>query len=157
MSALTTPRHPITKGVSPDPSFASGFAPAATSSFIMPVFALANAGVAFDMAVFTNPTSQMVGVAVACGLLIGKPLGIGLFSYFAVKSKIAVMPTGVNWGSLIGVGLLAGIGFTMSLFVTNLAFSDPILIAGSKIGIFAGSVLAAVFGIIALQRSLPSS
>ena len=123
----------------------------------MPVFALANAGVAFDMAVFTNPTSQMVGVAVACGLLIGKPLGIGLFSYLAVKTKIAVMPTGVNWGALIGVGLLAGIGFTMSLFVTNLAFSDPILIAGSKIGIFAGSVLAAVFGIIALQRSLPSS
>ena len=67
------------------------------------------------------------------------------------------MPTGVNWGALIGVGLLAGIGFTMSLFVTNLAFSDPILIAGSKIGIFAGSVLAAIFGIIALQRSLPSS
>ena len=125
--------------------------------FIMPVFALANAGVAFDMAVFTNPTSQMVGVAVACGLLIGKPLGIGLFSYLAVKTKIAVMPTGVNWGALIGVGLLAGIGFTMSLFVTNLAFSDPILIAGSKIGIFAGSVLAAVFGIIALKRSLPSS
>ena len=125
--------------------------------FIMPVFALANAGVAFDMAVFTNPTSQMVGVAVACGLLIGKPLGIGLFSYFAVKTKIAVMPTGVNWGALVGVGLLAGIGFTMSLFVTNLAFSDPILIAGSKIGIFAGSVLAAVLGIIALRRSLPSS
>jgi len=67
------------------------------------------------------------------------------------------MPTGVNWGSLVGVGLLAGIGFTMSLFVTNLAFADPILIAGSKIGIFVGSVLAAILGIIALRRSLPSA
>ena len=123
----------------------------------MPLFALANAGVAFDMAVFTNPTSQMVGLAVASGLLIGKPLGIGLFSYFAVRCKIATMPSGVNWGSLLGVGLLAGIGFTMSLFVTNLAFADPILIAGSKIGIFAGSVIAAILGILFLRRSLPTT
>ena len=124
--------------------------------FIMPVFALANAGVAFDLEVLTNPTSQMVGVAVASGLLLGKPLGIGLFSYIAVKCKIAVLPTGISWGTILGVGLLAGIGFTMSLFVTNLAFASPELIAGSKIGIFVGSILAAVVGIFVLNRTLPT-
>lgn len=125
--------------------------------FIMPVFALANAGVVFDTTVFTDPTSQMVAVAVACGLLLGKPIGIGLFSYAAVKMKIATLPTGTNWVALTGVGLLAGIGFTMSLFVTNLAFSEAILIAGSKIGILAGSFLAAVLGLFFLQRSLPEA
>lgn len=125
--------------------------------FIMPVFALANAGVVFDTAVFTDPTSQMVAVAVACGLLLGKPIGIGLFSFVAVKMKIAALPTGTNWIALSGVGLLAGIGFTMSLFVTNLAFSEQILISGSKIGILAGSMLAAILGLFFLQRSLPEA
>ncbi|MFP6663519.1 MAG: Na+/H+ antiporter NhaA [Deltaproteobacteria bacterium] len=125
--------------------------------FIMPLFALANAGVIFDSSVFGDPTSRMVGVAVAAGLLLGKPLGIGLFSFVAVKLKIAAMPTGTNWGALLGVGLLAGIGFTMSLFVTNLAFSDPMLIAGSKIGIFGGSLIAAILGIALLKRYLPEA
>ncbi len=125
--------------------------------FIMPVFALANAGVIFDSSVFDDPTSRMVGVAVAAGLLLGKPLGIGLFSFAAVKLRIAEMPTDTNWGALLGVGLLAGIGFTMSLFVTNLAFSDPMLIAGSKIGIFVGSLIAAVLGLAFLKRYLPQS
>jgi NhaA family Na+:H+ antiporter len=123
--------------------------------FIMPIFALANAGVVFDATVFDDPTSRMVGFAVAMGLLLGKPLGIGLFSFVAVKLKIAAMPTDTNWGALLGVGLLAGIGFTMSLFVTNLAFSDPMLIAGSKVGIFAGSLLSAVLGLAFLKRYLP--
>lgn len=122
---------------------------------IMPVFALANAGVVFDAEVFGNALSMQVALAVGTGLFIGKPIGITLFSWLSVRLGVATLPTGVNWTALAGTGLLAGIGFTMALFVTNLAFNDPILISGSKIGIFAGSLLSAVIGVIMLQKALP--
>lgn len=121
---------------------------------IMPIFALANAGVVFDAEVFGNGLSMQVALAVGLGLFIGKPIGITLFSWLSVRLGFATLPTGVNWSALAGTGLLAGIGFTMALFVTNLAFKDPILISGSKIGIFAGSLLSAVIGILILQRAL---
>ncbi len=125
--------------------------------FIMPVFALANAGVVLDAATLGDPMAQEVGVAVALGLLIGKPLGLAIFCYAAVRLGIAEMPRGVTWPMLISTGVLAGIGFTVALFVTSLAFGDPIHAAGSKIGILAGSVLATVIGIWLLSRALAAA
>ena len=123
---------------------------------IMPVFALANAGVVFDAEVFGDAMSMQVALAVGAGLFLGKPIGITLFAWLSVRLGFAALPTGVNFGALAGTGLLAGIGFTMALFVTNLAFGDAILISGSKIGIFAGSLLSAVLGVMVLQRALPA-
>ena len=86
---------------------------------IMPLFALANAGVHIEMGELTNP----VAIAAALGLFLGKPIGVLLFSFLAVRFGIAKLPQGVSWGLLAGGGCLAGIGFTMSLFVAGLAFS----------------------------------
>src|SRR5262249_509766 len=85
---------------------------------IIPLFALANAGVHIDIREMTSP----VALAVAFGLFVGKPTGVMLFSFVAVKIGLAKLPQGVNWWVLLGGGFLAGIGFTMSLFVTGLAF-----------------------------------
>jgi len=121
---------------------------------VMPVFALANAGVVLDAGILGNPETGQVGLAVALGLLIGKPIGITLFSFVAVKAGLAALPRGVGWGAIAATGLLAGIGFTVALFITNLAFSDPLHIAGAKVGILAGSALATLLGLVALHRSL---
>ncbi len=113
---------------------------------IMPLFALSNAGVVIE------PDSvSMVTLSVAAGLIVGKPMGIFIVSFLAIKSKLCKLPTGVNWKILLGGGMLAGIGFTMSLFVANLAFAGEghgVLLAGSKVGILSGSVLSAILGII---------
>jgi len=124
--------------------------------FIMPVFALANAGVSLDAATLGNPAAAQVGIAVALGLIIGKPVGITLFSWLAVKLRFAVLPAGVNWGMLMATGMLAGIGFTVALFITALAFTDPVHVAGSKLGILAGSAVATVAGLAALAHFMPS-
>ena len=123
--------------------------------FIMPVFALANAGVVIEAATLNDPVSQRVGIAVALGLLLGKPVGIALFSWGSVRFGLADLPRGVNWQAILATGVLAGIGFTVALFVTALAFSDPAAVAGSKLGILAGSLLAAVIGVAILARALP--
>ena len=110
---------------------------------IMPLFALANAGVAVRVEAATDP----VALAVAAGLLVGKPLGIMLFAWAAVKLGWAALPTGVNWRMMIAAGFLGGIGFTMSLFIGELAFRDhPLLLADAKTGILMGSFLAAAAG-----------
>jgi NhaA family Na+:H+ antiporter len=108
---------------------------------IMPLFALANAGVHIEMSELTSPIAR----SVALGLMIGKPVGIMLFSYLAVRIGIAKLPEGVNWPILLGGGCLAGIGFTMSLFVAGLAFSDhPEMLAAAKLGTLLGSALSVV-------------
>jgi NhaA family Na+:H+ antiporter len=112
---------------------------------IMPVFALANAGVTIHVSDFTNP----VAVAVIIGLFVGKPVGVVLFSWVGVKSGLAKLPEGVNWSMIIGGGFLAGIGFTMAIFIANLAL-DGSLLSAAKVGILAGSVLSAVVGVILL-------
>lgn len=118
---------------------------------IMPLFALANAGVTIDPSAVGNP----VAVAVAIGLVIGKPVGVLLFSYIAIRAGIAALPQGVTWPVLLGGGCLAGIGFTMSLFVAGLAFADHApLLADAKIGILLGSLLSAVLGVIVLLLTL---
>jgi NhaA family Na+:H+ antiporter len=110
---------------------------------IMPLFALANAGVPIVIGELTSP----VAVAVALGLFLGKPLGILLFSFIAVKAGIALLPAGVTWRVLLGGGFLAGIGFTMSLFVTGLAFrTEPHFLASGKLGTLIGSICSAIIG-----------
>lgn len=108
---------------------------------IMPVFALANAGVAIKVDAFRHP----VAIAVMIGLVVGKPLGILLFSWVAVKLGLATLPSRVNWKTVGAGGMLAGIGFTMSLFIAGLAL-DGTFLNEAKTGILAASGLAAVIG-----------
>jgi NhaA family Na+:H+ antiporter len=124
---------------------------------VMPVFALANAGLVLEPGALSDPVSWRVTQAVGLGLLVGKPLGITFFSWLAVRAGLAALPTGVSWGSLLGAGMLGGIGFTMALFITALAFADPALAAASKLGVIVASVLAAGLGIACLARYLPPS
>jgi Na+:H+ antiporter, NhaA family len=110
---------------------------------IMPLFALANAAVHVEV----DELTHSVALAVALGLLLGKPIGIVLFSYLAIRLGVAKLPDGVNWWVLLGGGILAGIGFTMSLFIAGLALgSDEHLLAAGKIGTLTGSVLSALLG-----------
>lgn len=118
--------------------------------FIMPLFALANAGVPFELADFADPVAQ----AVAAGLVVGKPLGIVLLSVIAVRIGLARLPEGVGWGALIGGGFLAGIGFTMALFIAGLALDGEMLDA-AKVGVLGASALAAVAGFAILKYTLP--
>jgi NhaA family Na+:H+ antiporter len=119
---------------------------------IMPLFALANAGVTIDLRAVTHPVSW----SVALGLVLGKPLGIFLCSWLAVQIGFAKLPTGVTWKALAGAGCLAGIGFTMSLFIASLAFEGDLLSAG-KIGTLLGSFVSGVLGLTLLTLFLPPS
>ncbi|MGA2497606.1 MAG: Na+/H+ antiporter NhaA [Tepidisphaeraceae bacterium] len=116
------------------------------SFVIMPLFALANAGVAIRGADLGAP----VAVAVLCGLFIGKPVGVFLASLAAVKSGIARLPDNVTWPQMAGGGLLAGIGFTMALFIAGLALKEPLLDT-AKVGVLAGSLVSAVGGTLVLM------
>jgi len=120
------------------------------SFVIMPLFAFANAGVLIEAGVFTDS----VAIAVVVGLCVGKPVGIVLFSWLAVRTGLAKLPEGISWGILAAGGVLAGIGFTMSLFIAGLALSERLLLA-AKIGILTGSVLSAVLGFALLLWLLP--
>ena len=112
----------------------------------MPLFALANAGVVLENLSF-NTVLSPVPLGIMCGLFFGKQIGVFIFSYLAIKSKLAEMPTNSNWIKLYGVGILTGIGFTMSLFVGNLAFVDYTSnLDGVKIGVLLGSTLSALVG-----------
>jgi NhaA family Na+:H+ antiporter len=113
---------------------------------IMPLFAFANAGVSLSGLSFSS-LMLPVPLGILMGLFFGKQLGVMLFSYFSVKFKIAQMPDNSTWLSLYGVSILTGIGFTMSLFVGNLAFAENTqYIDGVKIGVLAGSLLSTLFG-----------
>jgi NhaA family Na+:H+ antiporter len=122
---------------------------------VMPIFAFANAGVAIDPTALSDPLALRVALGVALGLLVGKPLGVTLVCWLAVRAGVAVLPGGVGWAALLGAGILAGIGFTMALFITTLAFEDPALAAASKLGVMAASVLATACGVVWLARALP--
>ena len=113
---------------------------------IMPLFALANAGVSLN-GITLNSLMLPVPLGIVLGLFIGKQIGVFLFSIVSIKLKIAQMPTNSNWLSLYGVGILTGIGFTMSLFIGNLAFIENTeYIGGVKIGVLTGSLLSTFFG-----------
>ena len=117
---------------------------------IMPLFALANAGVAID-ADLSSLVEEPLAQGVALGLLVGKPLGIMLFSVVAVRLGLAALPSRVRWTHVLGAGCLAGIGFTMSLFIANLALGGTELLEKAKVSILAGSLLASVLGRMVFQ------
>ena len=117
---------------------------------IMPLFAFANAGVSLDGLTFGSLLNT-VPLGILIGLFVGKQLGVFVFSYISIKLKFAQMPNNSNWINFYGVGILTGIGFTMSLFVGNLAFVENIqYIDGVKIGVLSGSLLSTVFGYLLL-------
>ena len=113
---------------------------------ILPLFALGNTGLVFRGIVFSEMVSNPVILGVIFGLVIGKPIGIMLFSYISVKSGMASLPQQVRWSHILGGAMLGGIGFTMSLFLSELSFSDPHIIDYARFAILAGSILSAVFG-----------
>ncbi|MBX7105404.1 MAG: Na+/H+ antiporter NhaA, partial [Gemmataceae bacterium] len=132
------------EAVSPLERLEHGLHPA-VSFLVMPIFALANAGVAIDLGRVTHP----VALAVALGLVIGKPLGIFVMCRLAVRMGLARLPAGVSWKYLFAAGCLGGIGFTMAIFVAGLAFPEdqaPALLAAAKIGTLVGSVVSAIVG-----------
>jgi NhaA family Na+:H+ antiporter len=123
------------------------------SHFVMPLFALANAGVTFA----AGSSDAIIGsltLHIALALIFGKLSGILVFSYIGVRTKLATIPGNMNWYHIAGAGLLGGIGFTMSLFISNLAFTETMLINQAKIGILIGSVIAGVAGYLLLRSRL---
>ena len=113
---------------------------------IMPIFAFANAGVSLEGVTFVSLMNP-VPLGILCGLFFGKQIGVFIFSYISIKLNFAEMPNNSDWLKLYGVGILTGIGFTMSLFVGNLAFADATTHTdGVKIGVLLGSLLSTVFG-----------
>lgn len=119
--------------------------------FIMPLFALANAGVALEGA--GTVLSSPVSLGVVLGLLLGKPAGVMLFSWLAIRSGVAHLPGGVSWQHLHGASWLAGIGFTMSLFVGSLAFGEGEMLIAAKLGILIASAAAGVIGWLLVSRA----
>ena len=119
----------------------------------MPIFAFANAGVSLEGLSLSSLLSP-VPLGIMLGLFFGKQIGVLLFSYVSVKLKFADMPSNSNWLSIYGVSILTGIGFTMSLFVGNLAFMENTqYIDDVKIGVLSGSLLSTIFGFILLLIS----
>jgi NhaA family Na+:H+ antiporter len=121
---------------------------------VMPLFAVANAGVSLGDAVFSGePLSVFVGVCV--GLIVGKPLGILAFSWAATRLGLAALPASVSWPQFAVVGVVAGIGFTMSIFIASLAFPMGTTLEMAKLGIVIGSALAAILAILLGRAILP--
>lgn len=123
-----------------------------TALFIVPFFALGNAGVIIDGSMLSQLTNPVV-LGIAAGLVIGKPLGVYLFTKLLIALKWGALPKGVTWSHVIGAGFLAGIGFTMSLFITDLAFSNPEHQVTAKVAVFAASLVSGIIGYILLMRS----
>lgn len=117
---------------------------------IMPIFALANTNIRFESKMLDGLTSPL-GLGIIFGLALGKPLGVTFFSWIAVKSGIASLPSRANWKHIFGLGLLGGIGFTMSIFIALLSFSDPDFNIEAKFSILVASVLAGVSGYVFLN------
>ncbi len=119
---------------------------------VMPLFALANAGVSIGGGIVETFRSPLT-LGIVLGLVLGKQIGITLFSWIAVRTNLATLPSGVNWRQIYGVGWLAGIGFTMSLFIAGLAFEDSTLVDKAKLGILAGSLISGIGGWIILKKT----
>jgi len=121
-----------------------------TTYLILPLFALANAGVVIDGSLAETVLTP-VGIGVVAGLVLGKPLGIFTATWLAVQTGIARLPAGVTWKHIFGTGLLAGIGFTMSLFISNLAFRSSELLANAKAGVLVASLISGTLGFVFLS------
>lgn len=117
---------------------------------IMPIFALANTNITFQKEMINGLFSPL-GFGIILGLFVGKTLGITLFSWFAVKIKLAKLPGGANWKHVIGVGMLAGIGFTMSIFISLLSFDQAEHVVEAKFAILTASIISGVLGFVYLK------
>ncbi|SFG88912.1 Na+/H+ antiporter NhaA [Pedobacter insulae] len=117
---------------------------------IMPIFALANTNITFEKEMITGLISPL-GLGIFFGLFFGKTIGVTLFSWFAVKIKLARLPSGANWKHVMGVGMLAGIGFTMSIFISLLSFADLSHILEAKFAILCTSLIAGLLGFVFLK------
>jgi NhaA family Na+:H+ antiporter len=122
--------------------------------FILPLFAFFNAGVGIDGDIFET-LANPISLGIVLGLVLGKQIGVFLFSWLAIKTGRAALPSGVTWAQVWGASCLAGVGFTMSLFISELAFNDPDLVSEAKIGILVASLVAGVLGYLVLTRALP--
>jgi NhaA family Na+:H+ antiporter len=122
---------------------------------ILPVFALANTGVIIS-STWINDLQTSNSMGVIFGLVLGKPVGVLLLSFLAMKIGWSSLPGGVTWRHMIGVGALGGIGFTMSIFITLLAFDNPEHITQSKMAILISSVIASILGLLILSKSAKS-
>jgi NhaA family Na+:H+ antiporter len=114
---------------------------------ILPLFALANAGVKLSGGELSDSNGRKIALAVALGLVVGKFIGIGGATLAALRLKLGALPSGVDRRGLLGAAALGGIGFTVSLFITPLAYDDPLLIGAAKLGILGGSIVAATIGV----------
>lgn len=123
---------------------------------ILPLFAFANAGISLQ-GVAPGHLTSFLPLGIAAGLVVGKPLGIVLFTAAAVKLRLARLPAGIAFRHIAAAAVLCGIGFTMSIFIANLAFgdNDPETIVLAKVGILSGSVIAALLGYLLLRTILP--
>ena len=121
---------------------------------ILPIFAFANAGVPLTSGL-AEALASPVAWGVAAGLLVGKPIGIALFSWLAVVAHVAHLPRAIEWRHIAGVACLGGVGFTISLFITELAFGENELAHAARVGIFIGSLLAGAAGYLVLRATLP--
>jgi NhaA family Na+:H+ antiporter len=122
---------------------------------VLPLFAFANAGVSLQ-GLSLAKLMEPIPLGIALGLFIGKPVGIFLTSWLAIASGLAAKPDSASWAQILGVGLLGGIGFTMSLFIGTLAFEGPEQAAQLRLGVLAGSLLSAIAGYALLRLSAPS-
>ncbi|MDZ4701889.1 MAG: Na+/H+ antiporter NhaA [Rhodothermales bacterium] len=113
---------------------------------IMPIFAFANAGVALGGGGLGPFGDNTILIGVALGLMLGKPIGVFAFTWAAVRTGIAILPTGLTWRHIFGVACIAGIGFTMALFIANLAFTDSAMLNSAKIGIMGASLISGLLG-----------
>jgi NhaA family Na+:H+ antiporter len=121
---------------------------------ILPLFVLANAGVTIVGS--GNNSFSIISIAIGVGLVVGKTLGISLFAWIGCKLKITELPLGVGWKHLMGIAVLGGLGFTMSIFISNLAFTDEVLLGQAKSGILLGSILSGVLGYYILNKLFPA-
>ncbi len=127
-----------------------------TAFLILPVFALFNAGVVLDTKII-HALAHPVGLGVLFGLVLGKQAGITLASWLVIRCRLADMPVGVTWTQIYGASILAGIGFTMALFVSDLAFDMEPFLGFSKVGILAASLICAAGGYYVLRMNLDKS
>lgn len=118
---------------------------------IMPLFALANTNIHFEAAMLSGVVSTL-GLGIIIGLVIGKPVGIMLFSWLSVKFRIGKLPEGIIWSHILGIGLLAGIGFTMSIFIALLSFGDSLYGAEAKFAILIASLVSGIGGFVYLKK-----
>jgi NhaA family Na+:H+ antiporter len=124
-----------------------------TSFLVLPLFALANAGIPLGAHALGDATTSRITYGVVVGLVVGKTIGVTLFAWIAVKLRVGALPSEVRWADMFGIGVVAGIGFTVSIFVAQLAFDDAAAVDEAKIGVLAASILAGLLGALVISRA----